>query len=90
MVSVDIYRPAAMEQLATLGSQIGIDVYPSTPDQDPITLAKCVTKAESAAYDVLIVDTAGRLGIDEEMMNGNFKVFIGHSVRLRRCLSSIP
>ena len=69
MVSVDVYRPAAMEQLATLGSQIEIDVYPSTADQDPITLAKnALQKAESAAYDVLIVDTAGRLGIDEEMM----------------------
>ena len=63
MVSVDIYRPAAIEQLATLGSQIGIDVYPSTADQDPMTLAKnALQKAESAAYDVLIVDTAGRLG----------------------------
>lgn len=70
MVSVDIYRPAAIEQLATLGSQIGIDVYPSTVDQDPMTLAKnALKKAESAAYDVLIVDTAGRLGIDEAMMN---------------------
>ena len=69
MVSVDVYRPAAMEQLATLGSQIEIDVYPSTADQDPITLARnALQKAESAAYDVLIVDTAGRLGIDEEMM----------------------
>ena len=70
MVSVDIYRPAAIEQLAALGSQIGIDVYPSTADQDPMTLAKnALQKAESAAYDVLIVDTAGRLGIDEAMMN---------------------
>lgn len=70
MVSVDIYRPAAIEQLATLGSQIGIDVYPSTTDQDPMTLAKnALQKAESAAYDALIVDTAGRLGIDEAMMN---------------------
>ena len=69
MVSVDVYRPAAMEQLATLGSQIEIDVYPSTADQDPITLARnALQKAESAAYDVLIVDTAGRLGIDEGMM----------------------
>ncbi len=69
MVSVDVYRPAAMEQLATLGSQIEIDVYPSTADQDPITLARnALKKAESAAYDVLIVDTAGRLGVDEEMM----------------------
>ena len=70
MVSVDVHRPAAMEQLAALGSQIEIDVYPSTADQNPITLAKnALQKAESAAYDVLIVDTAGRLGVDEAMMN---------------------
>ncbi len=70
MVSVDVYRPAAMEQLAALGSQIEIDVYPSTADQNPMTLAKnALQKAESAAYDVLIVDTAGRLGVDEAMMN---------------------
>ena len=69
MVSVDVYRPAAMEQLATLGGQIEVDVYPSTPDQDPVALAKAARqKAETAAYDVLLVDTAGRLGIDQEMM----------------------
>jgi signal recognition particle subunit SRP54 len=69
LVSVDVYRPAAMEQLATLGVQIEVDVFPSTPDQNPIAIAQAaLQKAESAAYDVLLVDTAGRLGIDEEMM----------------------
>lgn len=69
LVSVDAYRPAAMEQLATLGAQIEVDVFPSTPDQNPIALAQAaLQKAESAAYDVLLVDTAGRLGIDEYMM----------------------
>jgi signal recognition particle subunit SRP54 len=69
LVSVDVYRPAAMEQLATLGAQIEVDVFPSTPDQNPIALAQAaLQKAESAAYDALLVDTAGRLGIDEEMM----------------------
>ena len=69
LVSVDVYRPAAMEQLATLGAQIEVDVFPSTPDQNPIALAQAaLQKAESAAYDVLLVDTAGRLGIDEYMM----------------------
>jgi len=58
-----------MEQLATLGVQIEVDVFPSTPDQNPIAIAQAaLQKAESAAYDVLLVDTAGRLGIDEEMM----------------------
>ena len=69
LVSVDVYRPAAMEQMATLGAQIEVDVFPSTPDQNPIALAQAaLQKAESAAYDVLLVDTAGRLGIDEYMM----------------------
>jgi signal recognition particle subunit SRP54 len=69
MVSVDVYRPAAMEQLATLGQQIEVEVYPSTPDQSPVDLAsKAKEKAERGAYDVLLVDTAGRLGIDEAMM----------------------
>ena len=69
LVSVDVYRPAAMEQLATLGEQIEVDVFPSTPNQNPIALAQAaLQKAESAAYDALLVDTAGRLGIDEEMM----------------------
>ena len=69
LVSVDVYRPAAMQQLSTLGAQIEVDVFPSTPDQNPIALAQAaLQKAESAAYDALLVDTAGRLGIDEEMM----------------------
>ena len=69
LVSVDVYRPAAMEQLATLGEQIEVDVFPSTPNQNPIALAQAaLQKAKSAAYDALLVDTAGRLGIDEEMM----------------------
>ena len=58
-----------MEQLTTLGAQIEVDVFPSTPDQNPVLRAQAaLKKAESAAYDVLLVDTAGRLGIDEEMM----------------------
>ena len=69
LVSVDVYRPAAIEQLAALGAQIAVEVYPTTPDQSPIALAQAaLQKAESAAYDVLLVDTAGRLGIDEDMM----------------------
>ena len=69
LVSVDVYRPAAIEQLAALGAQIVVEVYPTTPDQSPIALARAaLQKAESAAYDVLLVDTAGRLGIDEDMM----------------------
>ena len=69
MVSVDVYRPAAIQQLATLGAQIEVDVFPSTTDQLPMELAQqALKKATSSAYDILIVDTAGRLGIDEAMM----------------------
>lgn len=69
MVSVDVYRPAAMEQLVSLAGQIDVDVYPSSPNQDPVALAKAARqKAETAGYEVLLVDTAGRLGIDQEMM----------------------
>ncbi len=69
MVSVDVYRPAAIKQLATLGAQIEVDVFPSTTDQTPMELARqALKKATGSAYDMLIVDTAGRLGIDEAMM----------------------
>ncbi len=69
LVSVDVYRPAAMDQLATLGAQIEVEVYPSTPQEAPETLAKAaLAQAERGGFDVLLVDTAGRLGIDEAMM----------------------
>ncbi len=69
MVSVDVYRPAAMEQLMTLGSQIEVDVFPSKSDEIPATIAQqAIKKADSSGYDVLIVDTAGRLGVDSVMM----------------------
>lgn len=70
MVSVDIYRPAAIEQLEQLGKQIGVDVFPSTSDGCPVDLAKAaLTNAKMTACDVLIIDTAGRLGVDREMMD---------------------
>ncbi|NBS13030.1 MAG: signal recognition particle protein, partial [Gammaproteobacteria bacterium] len=70
LASVDVYRPAAMAQLATLAEQIGVDCYPSTPDQTPVALAEAAKKkAELSGYDVLIVDTAGRLGVDSAMMD---------------------
>jgi Signal recognition particle GTPase len=69
LVSVDVYRPAAVEQLATLGAQIEVDVSPATPDRQPIDLEReAKAKADVSAYDVLIVDTACRLGVHEAMM----------------------
>jgi signal recognition particle subunit SRP54 len=59
-----------MEQLSALGQQIDVDVFPSSPDQSPIELAEhAKVSASSRAYDVLIVDTAGRMGVDEAMMS---------------------
>jgi len=69
LVSTDVYRPAAIEQLATLGAQIGADVFPSSADQDPVAIALAALDwARRHYHDVLIVDTAGRLAIDEAMM----------------------
>lgn len=69
MVSCDVYRPAAIEQLKTLGGEIEVDVHPSSASEDPIQIAKDAHKAaRQKAYDVLIIDTAGRLHIDEDMM----------------------
>jgi signal recognition particle subunit SRP54 len=69
MVSTDVYRPAAMLQLERLGQQLGIDVAPADPKQDPrLIAAEALASARRGLYDVLIVDTAGRLHVDEEMM----------------------
>ncbi|EGS6762381.1 signal recognition particle protein [Vibrio parahaemolyticus] len=69
VVSADVYRPAAIKQLETLASDIGVDFFPSSPDQKPLDIANAaIDHAKKKFYDVLIVDTAGRLAIDEEMM----------------------
>ena len=70
LVSADVYRPAAIEQLATLGRNLEIEVFPSDPSQKPVDIAKAALDyAKRHFHDVLIVDTAGRLGIDEAMMD---------------------
>ena len=69
LVSADVYRPAAIDQLHTLATQVGVDWFPSSPEQKPVQIAKdAVDWARRHYNDVLIVDTAGRLAIDEEMM----------------------
>jgi len=69
LVSCDVYRPAAIEQLATLARQVGADLFASTPDQKPEDIAAAALDyARKHYHDVLIVDTAGRLAIDEAMM----------------------
>ena len=69
LVSADVYRPAAIEQLKTLAQQVGVDFFPSTAEQQPVAIATAALDwARSHYHDVLIVDTAGRLSIDEAMM----------------------
>jgi signal recognition particle subunit SRP54 len=69
LVSTDVYRPAAMLQLERLGQQLGIDVAPSDPSTPPVEIARrALEEARRGLYDVLLVDTAGRLHVDEAMM----------------------
>ena len=69
LVSCDVYRPAAIEQLKTVAAQAGGDFLPSATDEQPVTIAeRALEHAKTRYYDVLIVDTAGRLAIDEAMM----------------------
>lgn len=70
MVSVDTYRPAAIDQLHTLAKEVGVESYPSDPTKTPQAIAaEALDYAKRHIFDVLIVDTAGRLAVDEEMMN---------------------
>ncbi len=69
VTSADIYRPAAIEQLKTLAGEVGAQFHPSSPDQDPVDIASgAIDAARKAHVDVVIIDTAGRLHIDDEMM----------------------
>jgi signal recognition particle subunit SRP54 len=69
LVSCDVYRPAAIEQLGTLARQIGVDIFPSHAGEKPLAIAlAALDHAKKHYYDVLIVDTAGRLAIDAPMM----------------------
>jgi signal recognition particle subunit SRP54 len=70
LVSCDVYRPAAIEQLRTLAQQVGADFHPSSPEQKPVDIAlAAVDFARKHYHDVVIVDTAGRLAIDQAMMD---------------------
>jgi len=69
LVAGDVYRPAAINQLQVLGEQIGVPVYTEEGNQDPVKLAKDgIREAKRTAKDLVIIDTAGRLAIDEQMM----------------------
>ena len=69
VVSTDVYRPAAIDQLKTLASQVGVEFFESTVKEKPIDIAeKAIKEAKIKFIDVLLIDTAGRLHVDEEMM----------------------
>ncbi len=69
VVSADVYRPAAIKQLQTVAQQVGVDFFPSESNQNPLDIVQAALKqARTGFYDVLIVDTAGRLHVDAEMM----------------------
>jgi signal recognition particle subunit SRP54 len=69
MASLDVNRPAAMEQLQILGAQIGVDTLPIVKGEDPVAIAKrAKTQASLGGYDVYMLDTAGRLHIDQELI----------------------
>jgi len=69
VVSADVYRPAAIEQLRTLAAQVGVDFFPSAAGEAPVAIAAgALDWARRHYHDVLVVDTAGRLAIDEAMM----------------------
>ncbi|MCA3176636.1 MAG: signal recognition particle protein [Burkholderiales bacterium] len=70
VVSADIYRPAAIQQLQTVASQVDADFFPSSAEQAPVAIAQAAIQwAKTHYHDVLIVDTAGRLAVDEAMMS---------------------
>lgn len=70
LVACDIYRPAAIDQLHVVGDQIGVEVFSNRDEKDPVKISlAAVQYARSNGFNVVIVDTAGRLAIDEQMMN---------------------
>lgn len=70
LVACDVYRPAAIDQLHVLGEQIGVEVFSNKEDKNPVSIAQAaIQHAKSNSHNVVIIDTAGRLAIDEQMMS---------------------
>ncbi len=70
LAACDTFRPAAIEQLKVLGEQVGVTVYTEEGEKDPVRIAEnAIKKARAEGYSVVIIDTAGRLAVDEELMN---------------------
>jgi signal recognition particle subunit SRP54 len=69
LVACDVYRPAAIDQLHIVGEQVGVEVFSDKENSDPVSLAKAgMAHAKSNGFNVVIIDTAGRLAVDEQMM----------------------
>ncbi|MFA6779479.1 MAG: signal recognition particle receptor subunit alpha, partial [Paludibacteraceae bacterium] len=70
LVACDVYRPAAIEQLRVLGTQIDVPVYTEEENKNPVEIAQnAIKEAKAKGNDIVIIDTAGRLAVDEQMMN---------------------
>jgi signal recognition particle subunit SRP54 len=70
LVAADIYRPAAIDQLETLGARLNVDVYSERDNNNPVQICrKALTKATSEGYDMVVFDTAGRQVVDERLMD---------------------
>ena len=75
LVACDVYRPAAIEQLKVVGETVGVDVYTEEGNNDVVEIAQnAIRKAKTGSYNVVIVDTAGRLAVDEEMMDEIYRL----------------
>ncbi len=75
LAACDVYRPAAVDQLVKVGAQVGADVYEQGTDRDPVDIARwALDRAKSDGKDVLIVDTSGRLHVDQELMDELVKI----------------
>ena len=70
LVACDVYRPAAIDQLHVLGEQLGVEVYSNKEEKNPVKIAQdAIAHAKSKSFNVVIIDTAGRLAVDEQMMS---------------------
>lgn len=70
LVACDVYRPAAIDQLQVVGEQIGVEVFSDRGNNDPVAISKAgIAHAKANGFNVVIIDTAGRLAVDEQMMN---------------------
>ena len=87
VVSADVYRPAAIKQLETLAGEVDVEFFPSDITQKPVDIANAaIDHAKKKFIDVVIVDTAGRLHVDSDMMDEITDRYIKQSTQLKPCL----